>query len=85
MVWLIVEYSTFHNENVVIVLSKILVFPYNHPVDSDHLLSNPICSSSPNITTKKVKQLRIMTISFQGVWGKKEELELGLFENKGKF
>ena len=63
------------------MLSKTLVFPYNHPAYSDHLLSNSICSSSPNITTKKVKQLRIMTINFQSVWGKDEELELGLFEN----
>ena len=54
---------------------------FNHPVDSDHLLSSPICSSSPNITTKKAKQLRIMTINFQSVWGKKEELELALVEN----
>ena len=54
---------------------------FNHPVDSDHLLSSPICSSSPNITTKKAKQLQIMTINFQSVWGKKEELELALVEN----
>ena len=54
---------------------------FNHPVDSDHLLSSPICSSSLNITTKKAKQLRIMTINFQSVWGKKEELELALVEN----
>ena len=57
------------------MLSKTLVF------DSDHLLSSPICSSSPNITTKKAKQLRIMTINFQSVWGKKGELELALVEN----
>ena len=62
------------------MLSKTLVFP-NHSVGSDHLLSNPICSSSPNITTKKAKQLRIMTINFQSVVGKKEELELALVEN----
>ena len=54
---------------------------FNHPVNSDHLLSSPICSSSPNITTKKAKQLRIMTINFQSVWEKKEELELALVEN----
>ena len=64
------------------MLSKTLAFSlFNHPVDSDHLLSSPICSSSPNITTKKAKQLRIMTINFQSVWGKKEELELALVEN----
>ena len=54
---------------------------FNHPVDSDHLLSSPICSSSSNITTEKAKQLRIKAISFQSVWGKKEELELALVEN----
>ena len=61
---------------------KNISFPlFNHPVDSDHLLSSSICSSSPNITTKKAKQLRIITINFQSVWGKKEELELALVEN----
>ena len=40
---------------------------FKHPVDNDHLLSSPICSSSPNITTKKAKQLRIMTINFQSI------------------
>ena len=54
---------------------------FNHPLDSDHLLSSRICSFSPNATTKKAKQLRIMTINFQSVWGKKEELELALVEN----
>ena len=54
---------------------------FNHPVDNDHLLSSPICSSSPNITTKKAKQLRTMTINFQSIQGKKEELELALVEN----
>ena len=43
---------------------------FNHPVDSDHLLSSPICSSSPNITTKKAKQLQIMTINLQRNWEK---------------
>ena len=63
------------------MLSKTLLSLFNHPIDSDHLLSSPICSSSPNITTKKAKQLRIMTINFQSVWGKKGELELALVEN----
>ena len=55
---------------------------FNHPVDSDHLLSSPICSSSPNITTKKAKQLRIeLWQSISRVIGKKEELELTLVEN----
>ena len=51
---------------------------FNHPVGNDHLLYSPICSFSPNITTKKAKQLQIMTINFQSIWGKKEELELAL-------
>ena len=54
---------------------------FNHPIDSDHLLLSPICSSSSNITTKKAKQLQIMIINFQSVWEKKEELELALVEN----
>ena len=54
---------------------------FNHRIDSDHLLLSPICSSSSNITTKKAKQLQIMTINFQSVWGKKEELELALVDN----
>ena len=37
---------------------------FNHRIDSDHLLLSPICSSSSNITTKKAKQLQIMTINF---------------------
>ena len=63
------------------MLPKTLVFPFNHPVHNDHLLSSPICSSSPNITTKKAKQLPIMTINFQSIWRKKEELDLTLVEN----
>ena len=44
-------------------------------------LQSPIFSSSPNISCKKAKQLRIMTVNFQSIWGKKEELELALVEN----
>ena len=61
------------NQNVIIVLSK--------TYGNDHLLSNPICSSSPKITAKKVEQLRVMKINFQSIWEKKEELEPSLVED----
>ena len=34
-----------------------------------------------HITIKKAKQLQIMAINFQSIWGKKKELELALVEN----
>ena len=54
-------------------------------VDNDHLSSSPICSPSPNITTKKAKQLRIMTINFQSFLGKKAELEPAVVEKNMDF
>ena len=56
-------------------IKNISFSPFNHLLYSDHFISSPICSSSPNITTKKAKQLRTMTINLQSIWGKKEELE----------
>ena len=52
-------------------IKNISFFLFNHLVYSDHFISSPICSSSPNITTKKAKKLRNMTINFQSIWGKK--------------
>ena len=47
---------------------------FNHTVDNDHLLSlvQSLYSSSPNITTKKAKQLQRMTINFQSIWEKRK-------------
>ena len=60
------------NGNVVIMLSKTLALTCLATVNNNNLLSSPPCSSSPSITTKKAKQLQVMKINFQSIWGKRK-------------
>ena len=53
---------------------------FEHSLDNNSL-QRPLTCSSPKTVYRKAKQLRIMTINFQSILGKKEELQLALVEN----